>query len=229
MSAAVQCFLLKVEDRDTDFVVAQLKSRRNGTDLQSSVLGCSVASGRMHRAEVPVPSGVSLSNVVAAPDDRLYVQLPDRRLDLCCSYCGLIFRSDETDVWSSHSKHWYSNPVTGKEGSSAYAVGSPGAVYECPWLDEDEHCADLLSEFYHQNWRSRRKPLAVVLPDYTHWIVDQKSTIRGSDQFGPGWMITGQAPALTAVPSIDTGTYHGFLQNGVLTPDLENRVYKERG
>jgi hypothetical protein len=228
MSDPVQCFMLEVEAKDSDYVIAQLKTTLNGVHRTDT--GCPMMVGRLHRAEVAVPPGSSLSNVISGADDTLYVQLPDSRIQLCCMGCGQSFKSDESEAWSSHAKWWYTNPVTGKQGSSAYAVASPGAIYECPWLDEgeDDHCADLLSDFYHQSWRGQRLPLAVVLPDYTHWVVDQKSTIRGSTEWGPGWSVTGQAPNLTAHPSIDAGTYHGWLQNGVLSADTDGRTYPVR-
>ena len=226
MSEPVQCFMLEVVERETNVVTAELKLGRDGEERANAA--CPAMPGHLHRAEVSVPSGISLSNVITGADDTLYIQLPDRRVQMCCSGCGMVFKADEAEAWSSHAKWWYRNPKTGKEGSGSYQVASPGAMYECPWLDEEDHRADLLSEFYVRDWAGKRLPLAVVLPDYSHWVVDQKSTIRGSNQFGPGWTITGDAPNLTASPSIDTGTYHGFLQNGILTPDLENRVYKSR-
>jgi len=229
MSDPIQCFMLEVVERETAFVCASLKSELRGGSVPAEQRACPKMPGRLHRAEIQVPVGFGLSNVFTGADDTLYVQLSDKRVQLCCDGCGMAFKADESDAWSSHPTRWYRNPRTGKEGSNAYQVGSPGAIYSADWLDDEEHMSDLLSDYYRQQWRGRRKPLTVVLPDNTHWVVDQKSTIRGQpNQWGPGWTITGDAPYLTASPSIDTNTYHGFLQSGVLTPDLEGRTYTTR-
>lgn len=39
------------------------------------------------------------------------------------------------------------------------------------------------------------------------------------------WTITGTAPKFTASPSIASPRYHGWLRDGVLTPDCEGRIY----
>lgn len=62
---------------------------------------------------------------------------------------------------------------------------------------------------------------AVVLPDRNIWPMDQPASDGGY------WAITGEAPNLTARPSIMTPTYHGWLTDGVLSDDLEGRSYAD--
>lgn len=51
------------------------------------------------------------------------------------------------------------------------------------------------------------------------WIIEQPS------QSGGHWTRTGEPPDFTCSPSILTPRYHGFLQNGVLTDDLDGHRY----
>lgn len=51
------------------------------------------------------------------------------------------------------------------------------------------------------------------------WVIEQPSTSGGH------WTRTGEAPCFTAVPSILTPRYHGYLTAGVLTDDLDGRTY----
>lgn len=82
---------------------------------------------------------------------------------------------------------------------------------------------EMLSEFYVRDHLGKRKPMVVVLPCGHWWIIDQKATNA------PGWVVTGEAPNLTAQGSIACVDYHGFLTDGVLTDDLESRTYPEVG
>lgn len=44
------------------------------------------------------------------------------------------------------------------------------------------------------------------------------------------WTVTGEPPDVTVAPSIDcNGVYHGYIRDGVITDDLEHRVYDDRG
>jgi hypothetical protein len=99
-------------------------------------------------------------------------------------------------------------------------------MWYCPWYVEDRDEAELraghsgiLSRFYTEQWLGKRMPIMVMLPDWSLWCIDQKSSN------GEGWTVVGNAPQVTASPSILVPRYHGFLQNGVLTPDLDGRTY----
>jgi hypothetical protein len=91
--------------------------------------------------------------------------------------------------------------------------------------DQRQYFLDhLASDEYRRDWAEKRAPIAVCLPGGSWWPIDAKCS--GSD--GPGWTITGEPPNLTAHPSINAeGSYHGWLQNGVLSEDLEGRASKQ--
>lgn len=117
----------------------------------------------------------------------------------------------------------------------------PGMMWSCWWYhspdrDEDDKqkmtylkqkIADgtftressIFSIHYWRDWSHIRPPLCVVCPDGSHWIVDQRSSN------GDGWIVTGDAPNITCTPSILVPGYHGFLQQGKFSSDLENRSY----
>lgn len=122
----------------------------------------------------------------------------------------------------------------------------PGSMWLCPWYHDpaapgaaakaDEMVAKMtghetqhprhaegyrwhLSIHYWRDWARIRAPLIVICPGGGHWMPDQISS-KGS-----GWTVTGQAPQITASPSIWVSQgqgapreYHGWLQNGVFSP-----------
>lgn len=82
-----------------------------------------------------------------------------------------------------------------------------------------------LSRRYWTRDSQRRPPICVVLPNGAHWEIDRSSSN------GEGWDVQGVWPLLTCSPSILATSYwkdyhygyHGFLQNGVFTPDCDGR------
>lgn len=102
----------------------------------------------------------------------------------------------------------------------------PGAYWFVPAYAPDgeqrQHFLDrIASAEYKRDWADKRAPIMVCLPSRSWWLIDQR--IDGNES---GWTITGEAPNLTAHPSINhVGLYHGWLQNGVLTDDVEGRTY----
>lgn len=84
-----------------------------------------------------------------------------------------------------------------------------------------------LSDYYLQH-NSHRKPLLVFLPGRTLFCVDGQcwKQENGQTVYYGGWKVTGEAPLITVEPSILIGgSYHGFLQNGVITDDCEGRKF----
>lgn len=121
-----------------------------------------------------------------------------------CEACGYAFQDDDqwlvqvSTIWrAADGREWLLRDLP------------PGAMWHAPWLDRTTH--------------GRRAPdgraLVVKLPDGTHWCVDGPATN------GPGWTRSGEWPRVTAAPSIDSGGYHGFLRDGVLTDDVGGRSY----
>jgi len=100
----------------------------------------------------------------------------------------------------------------------------PGDMWYADWyLHEDGSPVSFLSPEYKRDWLGKRPPIAIQLPCGDAWVIDM---CFGSDPKNHGWTITGEVPNLTASPSINAvGSYHGWLQNGVLTDDIEGRTY----
>lgn len=92
---------------------------------------------------------------------------------------------------------------------------TPGAIF--PVRSDN---ADDSSTHYTVDHAGKRPMLAVVLPDGNIWSMDAKAPN------GSGWTVSGEPPNLTARPSVDSGTYHGWLTDGVFSDDLEGRTYE---
>jgi hypothetical protein len=83
----------------------------------------------------------------------------------------------------------------------------------------------VLSPEYKRDWYGKRLPLFVMTPAGP-WCIDAVSTDGHGNNNDHGWTITGEAPNVTASPSINfQGGYHGWLQNGVLSDDVEGRRF----
>jgi hypothetical protein len=101
--------------------------------------------------------------------------------------------------------------------------GSPlkaGDWWFCTWyLDSAEDVPFYMGECYVKNWYGKRPPVCISLPGGYHWLLDGKS------RDGTGWEVTGEEGLWTAKPSILVSNYHGHLNAGVLTDDLDLRTY----
>lgn len=117
----------------------------------------------------------------------------------------------------------------------SFAVGDmfylPRHLYDHPddpvyWL---RHWERHLSDYYRQH-NSHRAPIMVCLPGNCLWCVDSQTVDNGQWSGASGWTVTGEAPFITVAPSINIGgTYHGYLQNGVISDDVDGRSYTEDG
>lgn len=100
----------------------------------------------------------------------------------------------------------------------------PGDMWPEPvWLNPATRGG--LSLEYFRDHADKRPPLMVCLPNGTFWCID--TVPRKGDS---GWTVTGSPPNITVWPSIYNapGTpraYHGFLTNGVLSGDVEGRIF----
>jgi hypothetical protein len=82
-----------------------------------------------------------------------------------------------------------------------------------------------LSQHYHRDWSDKRLPLYVMTPG-GGWCVDGQPVVGGQYQESGGWTVTGEVPNITVSPSINfPGYYHGWLQNGILSDDLDGKTY----
>lgn len=125
----------------------------------------------------------------------------DPRWPSRCS-CGYAFGAD--DQWQYNLDRIFEGG--GYRGPLRWNRLPIGAMWDAPWFSD--------------HWRGPDgRCLILRLPDGTDWCID------GPANNGPGWQRSGEPPLITATPSIASGRYHGFLQNGVLTDDLEGRSY----
>lgn len=90
-----------------------------------------------------------------------------------------------------------------------------------------------LSQQYRDLHQANRPPMLVFLPGRTLFCVDGACWNTGPDNkivYHGGWGVQGQLPLITLTPSINIGgSYHGFIRSGVITDDMEGRVYDENG
>jgi hypothetical protein len=103
-----------------------------------------------------------------------------------------------------------------------------GDCFYAPHMLEDPYRNDLSPQYWREH-AAKRPPIVVVLPGKTWWCVDQVAT---SDRVG--WQVTGSIDTdpitLTCSPSINyMQVYHGFVQNGVITDDVEGRHFNALG
>jgi len=112
---------------------------------------------------------------------------------------------------------------------------APGSMWFCPWYHDPESPEDIgflegrlkqaeqngknsfLSVHYLRDWARKRPPITVMCPNGREWLIDQVSSN------GTGWTVTGEAPLITAMPSIVVPGYHGWLKDGIFTDDIEGR------
>lgn len=107
---------------------------------------------------------------------------------------------------------WYVDEATGERPRVGDMFYYPRAL--------KEYREQLTAEYFAKH-AAHRPPLCVILPSGTWFVVDYKCTNSET-----GWDVAGEAPNITVSPSINVvGTYHGFLQNGVLTDDVEGRKF----
>lgn len=78
-----------------------------------------------------------------------------------------------------------------------------------------EYYAHMLSNAFKASGRDY--VIHLVLPEKLIWTIDLKSNN------GDGWVVTGDLPNITCHPSVDTGSYHGWIRDGAITDDLEGR------
>lgn len=124
----------------------------------------------------------------------------DPRWPTQCS-CGYVFTPE--DQWQLFTVLLYRHTET----DTLYRLSEapPGAMWDAWWMHPLHAAGSTCDPALH---------LMVMLPDGREWYVD------GPSISGGGWTRSGEAPLITARPSIASGdpqTYHGFLTNGMLT------------
>jgi len=129
--------------------------------------------------------------------------------------------------------HWKRINRTAYGWARMDEVVAPCAMYFAPWIFDpknENHAirrhntmeaikagslnSNYLSVHYWKEWSDKRPPIIVLTPNGKEWCVDAKSSN------GDGWVVTGEPPKITCHPSIVVPDYHGFLREGVFTPNM---------
>lgn len=148
-----------------------------------------------------------LGRSTSAPRD---VDHNDPRWPQKCDHCDYRFAPE--DSWQVRTERVWCRLDTGEKWTDRRLP--PGAMFDGAWYP----------------WKgSDGLSLVVVLPPATvdsrgnWWNVDGPSRNNGVP--GPGWTRTGDPraipPTVSVSPSIAVSGYHGFLQDGILGPDLD--------
>ena len=191
-----ECFL--IEPTDT----ANLRYRRFTYDRD-----CPTNPGGGHHAEVrgqDAPIVLTergyIDTIPADPFD------PEWRQVTTCA-CGYAFV--DTDPYQVIQDRYYVDIVGSRFSirSTGPFAAPPGAMWRLPWYED----TDWVGPEGHS--------YMLRLPDKTDWAMD------GPARDGGRWTRTGVAPKLTAMPSIKSPGYHGWLTDGVLSDDIEGKTY----
>jgi len=163
-----------------------------------------------HDAQVPIEDG----DVLLTPEGywRIHPEEHPRDDPRWPTYCACSYGFNVNDEWQLSGDRIYVRAGTNERYSLKFNsphAAPAGAMWYAPWFGEPWQGPD-------------GKTLMVRLPSGHDWCVD------GPSSSGGGWTRTGTVPNITAMPSIwdrRPNGYHGWLQNGVLTDDLEGRTY----
>lgn len=177
-----------------------------------------------HHGKVRIENGRFTKGMLIEGSNRHYHGQPDvdaflddPRWPVKCDYCSHTFSdSDESPLpylapggtYRIWTEVIYRRPTPNGARYYAQRLLPPGAMYDAPWHRPFGHIGpDGLS-------------LTVQLPPghLSFWCIDGNATDGGR------WTRTGTPPNVTANPSIKTSDYHGWLQNGVLSDCLSDRV-----
>jgi hypothetical protein len=124
---------------------------------------------------------------------------------------------------------WQCRLVDREEQRARGEKPQPGDMWYAPAMLDPAHDGFYLKHYlsveYQRDWLGKRPPIEVCLPNGDHFIVDTRVS-NATD--GHGWTVTGEAPNITVSPSINCiGRYHGWLRDGVLSEDVEGRVFPQ--
>ena len=124
---------------------------------------------------------------------------------------------------------WQCRLVDREEQRARGERPKPGDMWFTPELLDSAHNGFYLNHYlsneYRRDWLGKRPPLLVCLPNGDEFPIDARVT---DSQDGHGWTVTGEAPNVTVNPSINCiGRYHGWIQNGVLSDDVEGRTFAQ--
>lgn len=120
--------------------------------------------------------------------------------------CGYSFQA--TDHWQVHSDRLYRGFPDGNLYTLRDSNLPIGAMWNADWLVRSGKGSDGMS-------------LMVRLPGGADWPIDAILN-------GKSWSRIGTPPDITAAPSVNhVGVYHGTLMGGILSEDVEGRVFPD--
>ena len=168
------------------------------------------------KAKCPTPHGYHDAMVLIEPQrpeelENGYVRFhrpeeykDDPRWPAACA-CGYAFAAeDERQVFVDLL---YKGSPDGKLHGLRDPDLIPGAAWDATWMPEGFRYSD------GRAW-------VIRMPGESEWIV------QGPSKDGGKWKVTGAMPSITAHPSIHlVGVYHGFIRDGVITPDCDGRQF----
>ena len=121
---------------------------------------------------------------------------------------------------------WQCKLITEEQSKDPSYIKQYGDMMFAPkWSDYWNH----LSLEYKRDWADKRPPILVWIPMICgdgvtrghFWCPDNNCSDKQT-----GWIVTDIPPSITVHPSINAiGSYHGWLQNEILTDDIEGRTY----
>lgn len=198
MGSQVQCTLLERTD------LARRSLRRF---VYSSKGEC--PAGGCHHASVVIDAAVLFESEWNGKGDDSWPH-DDARWPVVCEACGYTFHPD--DQWQHNLDRLWRAPDGTLYTHHEAPVGSM-----CFGCSTGPSSAEAIARGLAPNSDGiSSEHLSVKLPDGVWWDIDAPSS-RNYQVGGSGWTREGDAPRVTAHPSIQTGAYHGWLTNGVLS------------
>jgi hypothetical protein len=177
----------------TDQVEVSLR-RYRGTHLSHE---CSVSGFGYHNASKVLTRGPAAIFPEYHGD---WINHDDPGWPIVCK-CGYMFVPD--DQWQCNPDALFRRTDTGELYTQISAPA--GAMLNMTWNRD--------SRLYKPG--ADGLLLAVKLPDGSWWCIDGPACRDGKILAG-SWKRTGVPPEVTVTPSIDAGSYHGWLSNGWL-------------
>lgn len=183
----IRCFLIEPSDQADTWL-------RRYTDRPKACPKRSYghdASLRIERIDYPLSLKQNGEGRSPTDEERRHPAWPTR-----CSACD-AYAFEDSDTWQVHIERLYRRTDTGELVRLNDAP--PGSMYYADW--------------YPASFRPHSpdgRSLVVVTPAGP-WVIDGRSS-NGSFP----WRRTGTPPEVTVTPSIDQGSYHGWLRNGWL-------------
>lgn len=172
---------------------------------------CASTSLSCHNAEVVIDERFEAPADLECGEEGGHLK-SDPRWPAACT-CGYAFK--DNDPWQVNVTRLFQGAPDGRLYRLRDADLPIGAMWIADWLTDWPEGRAKFAGAAGQAWCLR-------LPGDTEWIVYGPSTS------GPKWDVQGAPPGITVSPSINAqGRYHGYVKNGVVSPDCEGRTSKE--